>query len=210
MKGIRNSRGKMSATLNFEQPAKPESSETLGISESVGTNETFLFRPIIDLVGNMELLKRPLFPLVCHRADAHLFEQQKAAVLKVAMEQGGVIVTAGVSPKEREIVKQLQQELLPVIEVMDNGFSERYKPTGKAFYAVAEQRRLEVSPWQYEYRHQEMQPVKDAQGNPILDANGHPEMEEVPDISREMCMVMNELVRMITKIEDDWWKEFIL
>lgn len=32
------------------------------------------------------------------------------------------------------------------------------------------------------------------------------EMEEVPDISREMCMVMNELVRMIAKKQDDWWK----
>ena len=162
-KGIRNSRGKVSATLHFHED-----------------------RPVIELVGNMELLQRPLFPLVCHRADAHLFEQQKAAVLKVAREQGGVIVTACVSPKERDIVKELQQELLPVIEVMDNGFSDRYKPTGKAFYAVAEQRRLEVSPWEYEYRHRND--------------------DDAPDISREMCMVMNELVRMITKKPDDWWK----
>ena len=182
-KGIRNSRGKVSATLNLLKN-----------------------RPIIDLVGNMELLKRPLFPLVCHRVDAHLFELQKAAVLKVAREQGGVIVTACVSPKEREIVKLLQQELLPVIEVMDNGFSEKYKPTGKAFYAVAEQRRLEVSPWEYEYRRHEMQPVRDDQGNPILDADGKPEMEEVPDITREMCMAMNELVHVIAKKDDDWWK----
>ena len=183
-RGIRNSRGKVSATIHFYDNS-----------------------PVIDLVGNIELLKRPLFPLVCHRADAQLFEQQKAAVLKVAREQGGVVVTACVSPKERDIVKLLQQELLPVIEVMDNGFSERYKPTGKAFYAVAEQRRLEVSPWEYEYRRREMQPSKDAQGNPILDANGQPEMEDIPDISREMCMVMNELVRMITKKEDYWWKD---
>ena len=183
-KGIRNSRGKVSATLNFQDE-----------------------RPVIELVGNMELLQRPLFPLVCHRADAHLFEQQKAAVLKVAREQGGVIVTACVSPKERDIVKLLQQELLPVIEVVDNGFSDKYKPTGKNFYAVAEARRLEVSPWEYEYRRREMRPVKDEHGNPVLDANGELEMEEVPDISREMCMVMNELVRVIAKKEDGWWKD---
>ena len=258
VKGIRNSRGKISATLKFVQiPAKPESTESpespkfLGSPESIVTSktlaipknletsgthettkthetsgtlettkthetsgtlettktlETISFRPVIDLVGNMDLLKRPLFPLVCHRADVNLFEQQKDAVLKVAREQGGVIVTACVSPKEREIVKMLQQELLPVIEVMDNGFNERYKPTGRNFYAVAEQRRLEVAPWEYEYRRREMRPAKDAQGNPILDANGQQEMEEVPDISREMCMVMNELVRMIAKKEDDWWK----
>lgn len=185
-KGIRNSRGKVSATLHFQDN-----------------------RPVIELVGNMELLKRPLFPLVCHRADAHLFEQQKAAVMKVAREQGAVIVTACVSPKERDIVKLLQQELLPVIEVMAGGFSDRYKPTGKAFYAVAEARRLEVSPWEYEYRRREIQPVKDEQGNSVLDANGKPEMEEIPDISRETCMVMNELVRVIAKKEDDWWKNFV-
>lgn len=183
-KGIRNSRGKVSATLKFLNS-----------------------RPVIELVGNVKLFEHPLYPLVCHRVDAHLFEQQKMAVLKVVREQGGVIVTASVSPKERHIVKLLQQELLPVIEVMGNGFSDRYKPIGKAFYAVAEQRRLEVSPWEYEYRRREMLPVKDNQGTPILDVDGKPVMEEVPDISREMYMVMNELVRMIAKKPDDWWKD---
>ena len=161
-KGVRNSHGKVSATLKLQ--------DTI---------------PVLDLVGNMQLLQRPLFPLVCHRADAHLFERQKAAMLNAAREHGAVIVTACVSPKEREIVKLLQQELLPVIEVMDNGFNEKYKPMGKNFYAVAEAQRLEVSPWEYEYRQR---------GN-----------DEAPDISREMCMVMNEVVRMIAKKPDDWW-----
>lgn len=182
-KGIRNNRGKPSAMLKFQDN-----------------------HPVIELVGNMELLKRPLIPLICHRADAHIFEQQKTTLLKAAREQGCVIVTACVSHRERDIVKLLQQELLPVIVVVGNGFSDKYKPTGKNFYAVAEQRRLEVSPWEYEYHRREMQPVKDDQGKPILDANGNPEMEEIPDITREMCMVMNELVRVIAKKEDGWWK----
>lgn len=182
-KGIRNSYGKVSATLHIHNG-----------------------HPVIDFVGDIELLKHPLFPLVCHRADAPLFEQQKAAVLKVAREQGAVIVTACVSPKERDIVKLLQQELLPVIEVVDNGFSEKYKPAGRNFYAVAERIRLEVSPWEYEYRRREMRPVKDEQGNAVRDVNGNPEMVEIPDISRETCMVMNELVRTIAKKADDWWK----
>lgn len=210
-KGIRNSRGKVSATLKFQQTTTADNVTNTGnTTNGAMTDAQTTTRPVIELVGNMELLKCPLYPLVCHRADAHLFEQQKAAVLKVAREHSGVIVTACVSPKERDIVKLLQQELLPVIEVMDNGFSDRYKPTGKAFYAVAEQRRLEVSPWEYEYRRREMRPVKDEQGNVVLDADGKPEMEEIPDISRETCMVMNELVRVIAKKADDWWKEVIL
>lgn len=201
-KGIRNSRGKVSATLKFQTFTTNTAATTAVVSAAPTTTTS----PVLELVGNTQLLKRPLFPLVCHRADAHLYEQQKAAVLKVAREQGGVIVTACVSPKERDIVKMLQQEQLPVIEVMDNGFSEKYKPTGKAFYAVAEGRRLEISPWEYEYRRREMCPVKDEQGRPVLNADGNPEMEEVPDITREMCMVMNELVRLIAKREDGWWK----
>ena len=160
----------------------------------------------LDLVGNMELLQRPLLPLVCHRADALRFDEQKAAMLKAAHD-GAVIVTACVSPKEREVMKALQRELLPVIEVMGNGFSERYKPVGKAFYAVAERRRLEVSPWQYEYRRRDLHPILDADGNPVLDADGQPLMEEIPDITREECMAMNEVVRVICKRDDDdWWK----
>lgn len=205
-KGIRNSRGKISATLKFKAITDGSTLNAAQTNTEIIHNAQAISRPVIELIGNMELLQRPLFPLVCHRADAHLFEQQKAAVMKMAREQGGVIVTACVSPKERDIVMLLQRELLPVIEVIDNGFSEKYKPIGKNFYAVAEQRRLEVSPWEYEYRRREIRPVKDEQGRAVLDANGQPEMEEIPDITREMCMVMNELVRMIAKKPDDWWK----
>ena len=197
-KGIRNCRGKVNATLNFQiadtsaQSANTSaqsaeiSAQTASAIANASTSSTASYRSVIDFVGNMELLKRPLFPLVCHRADAHLYEQQKAAVLKVAREQGGVIVTACVSPKERDIVKLLLQELLPVIEVVDNGFSDRYKPTGRNFYAVAEGRRLEVSPWEYEYHHRND--------------------DDSPNISREMCMVMNEVVRTIARKPDNWWK----
>ena len=89
---------------------------------------------------------------------------------------------------------------------MDNGFSERYKPSGKAFYAVAEALRLEVTPWEYEYLPREFHPAKDGQGRPVLNAAGHTEKEEMPHISREMCLVMNEVVRLISRKPDDWWK----
>ena len=132
-------------------------------------------KPLLSYVGCSALLsaERKL-PLVCHRSDAPFFERQRDAVLRAARE-GAVIVSAFVSPKEREIGRLLLMEQLPVIEVCDNGFGERYKPSGKSFYACAENRLVQISPWNYEY---------------------------CPDlaVNREVCLVMNELARVIAGV----------
>ena len=147
----------------------------------------------IDYVGNRALLSAERkVSLICHRADAALFEQQKEAVMKAARE-GAVVVSAFISPKERDIMKQLMLEQLPFIELMDNGFSNRYKPGGKAFYSTAENRHVQMTCWTYVYRNDNL--------NANLNLN-----EKLPTISREMCLVMNELVRIISGVKDDWWK----
>lgn len=136
----------------------------------------------LDFLGSREWMASPRkLPLICHRADAHRFEEQKAAVLNAA-RSGAIIVSAFISPKEREIRTQLLAESLPFIEIVNNGFPDRYKPTGKAFYACAENRLVQISCWRYEYAHEVV-------------------------VSREMCLVMNELARVISKQKDDWWKE---
>lgn len=137
----------------------------------------------LDYMGNKQLLwaGRKL-PLICHGADAAQFEQQKEAVL-VAAREGAVIVSAFISPKERDIKNKLMIKLLPFIEITDNGFSEKYKGVGKAFYAIAENRLLQITPWTYLYH------------------------KDGPQVSREMCLVMNELARVITGVDDGWWKE---
>lgn len=136
----------------------------------------------LDYIGNKSLLySEKKLPLVCHRADAARFEEQKAAVLSAARDNW-VIVSAFISQKERDIKQQLMVEQLPFIEIMDNGFSDKYKGTGKAFYALAENRLCQISPWVYEY------------------------LKDGTMVSREMCLVMNELARMISGREDDWWK----
>lgn len=138
-------------------------------------------KPLLSYVGCSALLsaERKL-PLVCHRSDAPFFERQRDAVLRAARE-GAVIVSAFVSPKEREIRRLLLMEQLPVIEVCDNGFGDRYKPVGKSFYACAENRLVLISPWNYEYS-------RDLA------------------INREVCLVMNELVRVIAGTGGGWWK----
>lgn len=138
--------------------------------------------PSIDYLGNRQLLANPnKRPLICHRADATLFDQQKQATLDAA-RQGAVIVSAFISPRERDIHNLLMQEQLPFIEIMDNGFSQRYKPTGKTFYACGENRLVQLTPWTYQYSKQSL-------------------------ITREMCLTMNAFVRIISKEDDNWWKE---
>ena len=138
-------------------------------------------KPLLSYVGCSSLLsaERKL-PLVCHRSDAPFFERQRDAVLRAARE-GAVIVSAFVSPKAREIGRLLLMEQLPVIEVCDNGFGDRYKPSGKSFYACAENRLVQISPWNYEY-------CRDLA------------------VNREVCLVMNELARVIAGVGDGWWK----
>ena len=136
----------------------------------------------LSYLGNRTILASgKKLPLVCHRADASRFEEQKCAVLDKARD-GWVVVSAFISPKEREIRNQLMTEQLPFVEIMDNGFSERYKPMGKAFYACAEQRLVQISCWGYMYQRDEK-------------------------ISREFCLVMNELARLVSGGPDDWWKK---
>lgn len=138
-------------------------------------------RLCIDYLGNRDILNnQQKVSLVCHKADAALFEKQAEAVMNAA-RNGAVIVSAFISAKERAIRDRLISEQLPVIELMDNGFNERYKPYGKSFYACAEGWMMQMSCWNYVYSKQ-------------------------TTVSREMCMAMNELARIISGVNDDWWK----
>lgn len=168
----------VSASPSVSPTASPSASPSASPTASSSASSP---KPLLSYVGCSALLsaERKL-PLVCHRSDAPFFERQRDAVLRAARE-GAVIVSAFVSPKEREIGRLLLMEQLPVIEVCDNGFGERYKPSGKSFYACAENRLVQISPWNYEY---------------------------CPDlaVNREVCLVMNELARVIAGVGDGWWK----
>ena len=149
---------------------------------SSGSSPASAPKPLLSYIGCSALLsaERKL-PLVCHRSDAPFFERQRDAVLRAARE-GAVIVSAFISPKEREIRRLLLMEQLPVIEVYDNGLADRYKPSGKNFYACAENRLVQISPWNYEYCRN-------------------------LTVNREVCLLMNELARVVAGTGEGWWKE---
>lgn len=172
---------------------------------------------VLDYLGNTALLSASRkVSLICHRADASLFAQQASAVLSAA-RQGAVVVSAFISPREREIRDQLMLEQLPFIELMDNGFSERYKPSGKAFYSTAENRHVQLTCWTYVYpsgtSHASPSdapsldaPHSSAQRSTLIVQRPPLDPPTGPSITREMCLVMNELARLISGVPDDWWK----
>lgn len=138
-------------------------------------------QPSLSTVGEQSLLSAPQkLPLICHRNDSDRKEEQASAIIERA-QHGSIIVSAFISPYEREIKHQLLSKGLPIIEIMGNGMNPFYKPSGQDFYYTAEGKLLQITCWNYQYQRDDK-------------------------ITRPMCMVMNELVRLITGINEDWWK----
>ena len=95
--------------------------------------------------------------------------------------QGYVLISPFISPHEAAVRDFCLQEGHSIIQLTDNGFSDRYKPAGRSFYACAEGWLLQLSCWTYVY-------TKETK------------------ICREACLTMNELARIISNVPDDWWK----
>ena len=133
-----------------------------------------------DSYGDRALLLRPLLPVVCHRRDASRFGEQKARCLEEAA-RGAVLVSARISPKEREIIDEAMSRGFATIIIADNGFAEHYHPSTERIDACAEGRLLLVTPWQYQYR-----PKDEA-------------------ITVPFCKTMNCVAQALCRTKDSWW-----
>lgn len=136
---------------------------------------------VCDSYGNMELLHRKLLPVVCHRKDAALFEQQKARCLAEAAS-GTVLVSARISQKEQHIMDAAIALGFPVIRIEDNGFPGIYHPSSQRMDDCASGRLLLLTPWTYQFR-------------------SHTE-----SITTLVCKTMNCIAQAVCKQKDDWWK----
>ena len=135
-----------------------------------------------DSYGNGQLLKQRLLPVVCHRKDAALFEQQKARCLTEAAS-GAILVSARISKSEQEILDAALLSGYPVIRIADNGFPEIYHPSADRIDDCAAGLLLLITPWSYQYRL-------------------HDDSINVP-----FCKTMNCIAQAVCKTKDDWWKE---
>ena len=135
-----------------------------------------------DSYGTRELLTRRLLPVVCHRKDGAMFEQQKARCMEAAAE-GAVLVSARIAPGEQAIMDEAVARGYAVVLVVDNGFPEFYHASKERMALCLKGRLLLVSPWRYRYR---------------LAESG---------ISVPECKAMNCVAQALCRTRDDWWKK---
>ena len=137
-------------------------------------------RVACDSYGNLTLLNRRLLPVVCHRKDAQLFEQQKRRCLAEAAS-GAVLVSARIARGEQEIIDQALLSGYAVVRIEDNGFPEIYHPSADRMDDCATGNLLLLTPWSYQFMTQE------------------------ENITVPFCKTMNCVCQAICRQKDTWW-----
>lgn len=100
---------------------------------------------MIDCVGNMFLLRKPMLAVHVRRKwNATETEAYKWKCIR-AMRQGMVLISPFIHPVENQIRKQALAEGGSVIQIVDHGFEERFKPSGQSMDTCAEGRLLLVA-----------------------------------------------------------------
>ena len=132
--------------------------------------------------GNRQLLARPLLPVVCHRADAARFQEQKQRCLEEAA-RGAVLVSARIAKGEQAIMDEAIRSGYPVVLLPDNGFPDRYHPSAERQSLCADGRLLLITPWQYHYR------------------------RASENITVAVCKTMNCVAQALCRTKDNWWQQ---
>ena len=125
-----------------------------------------------QLVGNSFLLDIPQkVAVIVHTAYSDKQYAEYREKWLACGEAGGVLVSASIATREKEVMREAMNRGYRIILVRENGFPPLYKPAGESFDACFDGRLLQVSPWQY---HMERR-----------------------TISREQCLMLNRLVEAI-------------
>lgn len=124
------------------------------------------------MIGNRYLLSHPLKRQVqiSRRISPEALADKKEELLYAA-EHGTVLVSPCISPGEKEVARAALDAGLPLIVLLENGFSPLYKPPGRYFDACAAGRLLMLAPFPYH--------------------------KERRTITREQCLELNTLAQAI-------------
>ena len=116
-------------------------------------------RPFFDLrvgthsysgIGNRNLLTAPkrMAVRVSRRFNDSQITAETARYLETA-RQGTVLVSPAISPGEKKVMRAAFDAGLPIIVIMENGFTPLSKPHGEQFDACAQGRLLMLAPWEH-------------------------------------------------------------
>ena len=129
-----------------------------------------------QMVGNCFLLDIPdKVAVIVHRrySEEDLCRLRKEWL--ACGERGGVLVSAAISIKEKEVLREAMNRGYRIVLLRENGFPRLYKPCGESFDACSEGLLLQISPWEYHM--------------------------EKKTITREECLELNEIAERIAEGE---------
>lgn len=103
-----------------------------------------------QVVGNHFLLNIPdKMAVIVHRRYTEEENMRLREEWLACGERGGVLVSAAISRKEKEVLREAMDRGYRIILLRENGFHSYYKPSGESFDACSEGRLLQISPWVY-------------------------------------------------------------
>ena len=128
-------------------------------------------------LGNIFLLQRPIrLQVQCSRrlTDAEI-ETKTRQCLEMA-NKGAVLVSPSISKGEKHVMRAAFEKGYPLIYLQENGFSDLAKPGGARMEACARGQLLILAPWEHH--------------------------NERITISRNQCLSLNEMARMICETNE--------
>lgn len=97
--------------------------------------------------GNLQLLDNPFkAPVVIHRSDSYIVKANKERRWKHLAQNGGVLVSPFISPEEKSVRRQCEQNNGKIILVSNTPLGEREKPSAHDFELCAQGLLLILSP----------------------------------------------------------------
>ena len=103
-----------------------------------------------QVVGNRFLLDIPdKMAVIVHRRYTNEENARLREKWLACGERGGVLVSAAISPKEKDVLREAMNRGYNIILLRENGFPKLYKPAGEAFDACASGLLLQISPWEF-------------------------------------------------------------
>lgn len=101
-------------------------------------------------LGNLELLVRPCrLQVRVSRRSTQAQVQEEVARYMAAAREGAILVSPSISPGEKAVMRAAFDAHLPLIVLVENGFTPLTKPRGEQFDACAAGRLLLLAPWEH-------------------------------------------------------------